>query len=549
MKSLLRELNQVFNLLGRGKLPYLVALVTCATIDPLYQITFALVNKRLLNAIQAGDSALMLSSIALMGGVLLFHFTLQPLTAYHYEGRLYYPIIAFKLRLLRHIARVPLAWLESSHSGDLMTRISQDVDELDDFYRLHTYDLVSSALWGVGSLVVMVWLSPLMAAIMIVLGLFTAWGNTAFSRRLEEDAHRERTALGLVNQRLTDIIPGLRVIKSFNLGERFAGDYSQANGEWVTTSLGKAQTMSLREALGFLLSTLSFLGGLVAAAYLVALGSLDFGTALAVILLQNGVVTMFANTGSYYGQIRASLVSVRRILEILDQPEEEQVQTHTGVQEKQASAVLFQNVSFSYPGGPEVLQNFNMVLTRGSRTALAGQSGGGKSTILKLLLGLYRPQEGRIMVEGQDAAAMPLSQLREQVAYVPQDVFLFSETIAENIRLGCPQASDSDVVEAAKQAFAHQFIMALPEGYSTRVGEGGAGLSGGQRQRLAIARAILKDAPILVLDEATSALDSQAEEEVYKALEQLMAGKTVLTVAHRESSLAWADNVQVVESA
>lgn len=549
MKSLLRELNQVFNLLGRGKLPYLVALVTCATIDPLYQITFALVNKRLLNAIQAGDSALMLSSIALMGGVLLFHFTLQPLTAYHYEGRLYYPIIAFKLRLLRHIARVPLAWLESSHSGDLMTRISQDVDELDDFYRLHTYDLVSSALWGVGSLVVMVWLSPLMAAIMIVLGLFTAWGNTAFSRRLEEDAHRERTALGLVNQRLTDIIPGLRVIKSFNLGERFAGDYSQANGEWVTTSLGKAQTMSLREALGFLLSTLSFLGGLVAAAYLVALGSLDFGTALAVILLQNGVVTMFANTGSYYGQIRASLVSVRRILEILYQPEEEQVQTHTGVQEKQASAVLFQNVSFSYPGGPEVLQNFNMVLTRGSRTALAGQSGGGKSTILKLLLGLYRPQEGRIMVEGQDAAAMPLSQLREQVAYVPQNVFLFSQTIAENIRLGCPQASDSDVVEAAKQAFAHQFIMALPEGYSTRVGEGGAGLSGGQRQRLAIARAILKDAPILVLDEATSALDSQAEEEVYKALEQLMAGKTVLTVAHRESSLAWADNVQVVESA
>lgn len=541
MRKLVTELRQTLNLLGKGKWPYMIALLICALVEPVYQITFALVNKRLLNAIEFGDNGMFFNSLLLMAGVLLFYFIVQPITAYHYEGRLYYPIIDFKLRLLRQIIRVPLAWLESRHSGDLLTRVSQDVDDLDDFFRMHTYDIVSTTLWGAGSIASMFLISPVMATIMIALGALTAWGNTAYTQQLERQAENERHALVKANKKLADIIPGIRVIKSFNMETQFFQDFEQINDDWAQHSMAKSWTEASRAAISFTLSNLSFLGGLVAAAFMVASGSLDFGSALAVILLQNGVIAMFSQTGKYYSHIRESMVGVRRILDILEQPEEQGGICTLSLDSE--NAIQFQDVSFTYPGGKTVLSRFDLSLKKGGNGILAGPSGGGKSTIVKLLLGLYRPSKGRILVNGTDISTLSLQDLRNQFAYVAQDVFLFPDTIAENIRLGRPKASDSEVVAAAKKAWAHEFISTLPDGYQTRIGEGGKGLSGGQRQRLAIARAILKDAPILLLDEATSALDSETEQEIYTALTELAKDKTVLSVAHREVVLARAENV------
>ena len=547
-ESFFGRLWRVLGLLGKGKWPYVFALSTCAVIEPIYQIAFALVNRRIMNSIEFGDIGLLYSSLTLLAAVLVFHFTMQPLTAYHYEGRLYIPIIDFKLRLLRHITRVPLAWLDSRHSGDLMTRVSQDVEDLDDLFRMHTYDLLSSIIWGVGSIVSMFIINPYMAGIMIGLGILTAWGNTAFSQRLADETRGEREALSRTNQKLTDIIPGLRVIKSFNLEAQFSQDFAGESKEWAGHSLNKSGTVAKRASSSFMLSTLSFLGGLVIAAFLVANGILDLGSALAVILLQNGVTAMFSQTGKYYAQVKASMVGVKRIFEILDQPEEEGSFNAPLRRNDEQTAVLFQDVSFYYPNGKAVLNGLNLSVAKGQTTALAGASGGGKSTIVKLLLGLYIPQQGRIYVNGVDISSLSLEELRDQIAYVSQDVFLFSDTIIENIRLGRTDATDSEVMAAAKSAWAHGFIMDLPRGYETKIGEGGDGLSGGQRQRIAIARAILKNAPILVLDEATSALDSESEQELYKALVGLIQGKTVLTVAHRESSVSWAQTVHVIDS-
>jgi ABC-type multidrug transport system fused ATPase/permease subunit len=217
--------------------------------------------------------------------------------------------------------------------------------------------------------------------------------------------------------------------------------------------------------------------------------------------------------------------------------------------------VAIRDLAFRYEGEDEqadgddveVLRGISLSAERGQMVALVGPSGGGKSTIVKLLLGLYPVREGTVEVEGRPVGAYALTQLRSMMAYVPQDAYLFDGTIEENIRYGRPDATHEQVVDAARAANAHDFIAAQPDGYDTRVGERGARLSGGQRQRIAIARALIKDAPILLLDEATSALDSESEELVQGALEVLMRGRTTVAIAHRLSTVENADTIYVID--
>lgn len=208
-----------------------------------------------------------------------------------------------------------------------------------------------------------------------------------------------------------------------------------------------------------------------------------------------------------------------------------------------------ENVAFRYPSRPdvEVLRGITLRAKPGQRIALVGPSGAGKSTLVLLLLGFYRPEAGRVLLDGRDLRRMPLYELRRQVAVVPQDVLLFGGTIADNIAYGCPGASEGDVVAAARRANAHDFITAFPEGYGTRVGERGVQLSGGQRQRIAIARALLRNPAVLLLDEATSALDAESEGLVLQALDTLMEGRTSLVVAHRLSTVRRADCIYVIK--
>jgi ATP-binding cassette subfamily B protein len=210
--------------------------------------------------------------------------------------------------------------------------------------------------------------------------------------------------------------------------------------------------------------------------------------------------------------------------------------------------IRFEHVDFGYPAGAAVLEDFNLAIAPGQRVGLVGESGGGKSTLFALLQRFYDVQGGRILIDGHDIAAVTQASLRQRIAVVPQDTSLFHRSIMENIRYGRPEASEEDVIAAAKAARALGFIEAMPEGFATLVGERGVKLSGGQRQRIAIARAFLKDAPILLLDEATSALDIEAEEAVREALDRLMRGRTVLAIAHRLSTLRGFDRILVLQS-
>ena len=244
----------------------------------------------------------------------------------------------------------------------------------------------------------------------------------------------------------------------------------------------------------------------------------------------------------YVGQIRDGIHTIMREHEIADESDAKPLEMRKG-------EINFDKVSFGYSGqgGKSVIENLNLNVPSGQKLGLVGSSGAGKSTLVSLLLRFYETDTGNITIDGQDLSRITQDSLRENISVIPQDTSLFHRSLADNIRYGCLDATDEDIIDAAKKAHAHDFIKDLPKGYETMVGERGLKLSGGQRQRIAIARAILKNAPILILDEATSALDSESEQLIQDSLFELMKGKTVIAIAHRLSTIAKLDRLIVME--
>jgi subfamily B ATP-binding cassette protein MsbA len=245
--------------------------------------------------------------------------------------------------------------------------------------------------------------------------------------------------------------------------------------------------------------------------------------------------------------LSSGLVGVRILFELIDHPPTEQPEDGKPPLALSHARVEFANVQFAYHPGEKVIRNLSFVAEPGSVTALVGPSGGGKSTILNLMLRFYEVDGGAIVIDGQNIAAVSRRSLRGQTAYVGQDVFLFRGSVRENIALGRPGAGDAEIVAAARAAYAHDFISAFPRGYDTPVGEHGTRLAGGERQRIAVARALLKDAPIILLDEATASLDSESERQVQRAIERLCQGRTTIVIAHRLHTVVDADRIFVIE--
>ncbi len=283
---------------------------------------------------------------------------------------------------------------------------------------------------------------------------------------------------------------------------------------------------------------------------LVVSGDLTTGQLTSFMIYTLFVAGAMGSFAELYSQLQRTLGATHRVRELLaEQPEAVPLADAGGSAKRLRGDIVFEGVSFRYPSRPEiaVLRDVSLTAEPGQRVALVGPSGAGKSTIVSLLMRFYEPEQGRILIDGREAREYGLHELRGQMAIVPQDVLLFGGSIAENIAYGRPGAGEADIIEAARQANADEFICSFPDGYQTRVGERGVQLSGGQRQRVAIARAILRDPAILILDEATSSLDSASESLVLQALERLMQGRTSLIIAHRLSTVRGADRIVVIK--
>jgi ABC-type multidrug transport system fused ATPase/permease subunit len=349
---------------------------------------------------------------------------------------------------------------------------------------------------------------------------------------------------------LADLLGGFTVVRTFNLGEWILERFDRSNRSLLNAEMHRVRLESALAAANNLGGS-SFFISFGVGAYMVLNGMTTFGSMFALVQLNNQIQFFVFSLGGTITRIQAALAAADRILNVLDTPQEfdrYQPIAEKTIDDPDPEALLeFQQVRFRYDDSKEVLQGLTFSVKQNQVAAIVGPSGSGKSTIFKLLLGCYPIRHGSLLLDGKSINVLSLPELRDQFAYIPQDAYLYSGTIRDNIRFGKPDASNDEITTAAKAAYAHDFITGFKDGYNTRVGERGARLSGGQRQRIAIARALLKDARILLLDEATSALDSESEELVQRALHVLMKRRTVLVIAHRLSTIENADIIYTVD--
>ncbi len=456
----------------------------------------------------------------------------------------------YTLRDLRNgitgrIQHLPLSYTDSLHSGDLVSRLNNDADQMSNIIK-NLPDYVFRPLEFIFGFTYMLFLSwKLLLATCILIPISAVLFDKVV-RPIQAHSKQQMEYKSQANAASQDAIRGAYIVKAFNLKQILAKKY-QTLAEGVEK---EGLEIDRRSALLIaLFLSLRYIPQLVAplyGGYLAYQGEITVGSLLACNIL---IWSVFMPVETFLGwirQIREAAPAGERLFQIMDQPRERIGEGKFEIIASQAPAV-FEGVSFGYDRETVILDNLSFRLNPGETTALVGPSGSGKSTVFKLLCGFYEPQEGRIFLFGNDLFQSGLAEARTQVSLVSQDTYLFPATIAENIAYGRLGAEDVEIVAAAKAANAHDFIMERPEGYDTQVGEWGGKLSGGERQRIALARAILKDAPILLLDEPTSALDTRSEALVQEALDRLMVGRTALVVAHRLSTIQRADNILVMD--
>jgi len=449
-------------------------------------------------------------------------------------------------RLLKHIMLLPTGRTHTLHSGELLTHFNQDIHSMGGMIGSRILDAVRLPLIFTAVVLYMFsvhWLMALLGLLIVPVAVLTG-GLLGFTLRQKTRSIHDK--YGHLNRLLSETLQGLPVIRSFVGEAAWFRKYTDQNGELYKLqekyTIMQGFIRGGTQAAGALLYLVSFCLG----AYFVSRGDITIGSLLAFVSLSSHLLyplTGFA--GLWIGMQEAS-TAVDRIAAVLEEPVDSE-ELASPLAASRHKSITFRNVTFGYDSDRPVIHELSLSINAGQTVAIVGASGAGKSTLLHLLQGFYKPQAGSILINGMPINGMPQSELRSLFALVAQETFLFSGTIRENLLLACPEATQQRLEEAAGQAHIHDYIMTLPEGYDTWVGERGVTLSGGQRQRLAIARALLRDAPVLLLDEATSSLDSSTEFEVKRSLTKLMAGRTTLMIAHRLSTISHADLIVVLD--
>ncbi len=456
-------------------------------------------------------------------------------------------VAAVQAKVYERLLTQPVGFFQDRHSSEFMTRLALAANGVRDTLQVLISAVGRDILTLAALIVVMFWQDPLMALATCTVLPVAALLLGRVIRKVRKFARRSFDGSTRILATMQETVQGIRIVKAFGLEDIMR--------KRMETSIHDVERAANRMAAGVAVSSplADTLGG-VAVAFVIAYGGwrvtiahADPGSFFAFVAAMLLAYEPAKRLGKLQLEIQNGLVGARLIYEILDRPAVERARPDLPALVVPAGRIEMQGVAFGYRPGEAVLENLDLVLEPGRTTALVGPSGGGKSTILALLQRFYDPAAGRIAIDGQDVAAVDLASLRARIAFVSQDVFLFRGTIRDNIALGRPGASAAEIVEAARHAHAHDFIERFAVGYDTEVGEHGAQLSGGQRQRIAIARAVLKDAPIILLDEPTAALDSESEREVQRALDELREGRTTVVVAHRLQTIVAADRICVVE--
>lgn len=566
----MKELKRYVSYIGKYQFSYWSNfLVTLAT-SVMLTLLSPYMNKQIFNALEYEDKELFVRAAALCILIVVIG-CLSPYQRY-FQIRIVRKIVFdIKIRLFEKLMKIDMNYYESHHSGEALKTLNWDANSLKDSYFSHIYWVFGRLTEGVVSIAAMIIYSPALAFISIGFCLVTVFVSVMMNQQIKRMDKEIQNRIEKITERLSDILSGFITLKMFPGSAIVLGRFQNENEQAAKEEKQKVRKMAGLEMISFLLGILASFGTIGAGAFLVSCGKMDYGTVMAVVSLQLGVSSMVQSFGGALATFTSSLVKAGRVFDFLELDCEE-----TGLSEgdcektkgekadfettgndgstgsfglrplPNTTPVEVRNLSFSYNGTSDVLRNFSLEVGNNEKIMIMGESGGGKSTLLKLFLRFYEKGAGEIRLYGRDISEYPLCQLRRMITYIPQNPYLFDGSIRENIAfgyIGKGQAGDEEIMRAAKSAYAEEFIAMLPQGYDTRLDAGGSNLSGGQRQRIAIARAFLKDAPILLMDEPSSALDVQSEKMIQQAMKELTRQKVVLMVTHRSTSFEEFDRI------
>jgi ABC-type multidrug transport system fused ATPase/permease subunit len=442
---------------------------------------------------------------------------------------------------------LPVGYMEERHSGDFLSVINADLNKVKTLTGSSLLDLFGQACRGIGALVYITFVSWQLTLVSLVATPLMFLVLSALSAPIAKRTEEMQTEVGALNSVAQDSLNGMAITKSFNLERVLDERFKQANRWVIYKGIAIARMRSGVDIISTVVEFSPFLIAFGYGGYLVISGQLTFGAIFAFISLLNYVVNPLGGIPRLIASISESTGAAQRIFQVLDHDLERSSGTITQPSRAVEAVIRFKNLSFAYQPDTPVLRQVSFEVRRGEKIAIVGPSGSGKSTLLKLILGYYPVEDGRVYLLGEDLNLWQLEAARQQMALVAQDTYLFPVSVEENIACGRLGADRQAIEGAAAAANIHDYILTLPQGYQTSVGERGARLSGGQRQRLSLARAILKNAPILLLDEPTSALDSESEALVQEALDRFMADHTTIVIAHRLSTIKNADRVLVLD--
>jgi ATP-binding cassette subfamily B protein len=448
--------------------------------------------------------------------------------------------------IFSHIQTLSFSFFDKVRTGKIMSRIVNDLRDITELAHHGPEDLFISFVTLIGAFIILMRTDWRLTLIIFTYLPFIVWFGMQKRKKMSKAFMEERRKIADVNAQLENSISGIRITQSFTNEDIEREKFNTGNQRFVTARKMAFKAMAeMFSGIDFLTNSLK-LTVLLIGGYLTIKRVITPGSLVAYFLYVELFLQPIRRLMMFTQQFEAGMAGFKRFIEIMD-TKPEITEKENAMELKNAKGdIEFRNVSFSYDGGSEVLRNINLKIPAGKTLALVGPSGAGKTTLCHLIPRFYDVLEGEILIDGINIKDVTLKSLRRNIGIVQQDVFLFAGTIKENIAYGKPDATDEEIIEAAKKARIHDFIMSLENGYDTYVGERGIRLSGGQKQRIAIARVFLKNPPILILDEATSSLDNETELMIQQSLEELSKGRTTLVVAHRLSTIKHADEIIVI---
>ncbi len=543
----MKKLKRFFGYYRPHKKLFILDLI-CSFLISVGNMFYPMIAREIMQAVEVKNLQFIITWAIVLGGIYIVKSLLTFIVGYW--GHVLGVRIQADMRrdLFRHIETLSFSFFDENKTGSVMSRLTSDLFEVSELAHHGPEDLFNSCLSIVGALTMLTFINGWLAlAVLLYIPLMILFAgfartkmNTAFTN--------SRKRVADLNAEIESSLTGVRVTKAYNAKATECQKFDFVNGRFQDARSEAYKAMGLFQGGMSLFNDLLYLLALVFGGLMFYFGQIRVEDFTAYILFITQLLAPIRTLVVLFEQIQDGMTGYNRFCEVMDTPGE--YEPETPVSSDMEGDVAFENVTFAYKqeSGDEVLRGISFTAKQGKTLALVGSSGGGKTTICHLIPRFYLRDGGSITIGGTDVNAVSSETLRAKIALVAQDVFLFAGSIKENILYGAPNATDEEVVSAAKRANIHEFIMGLENGYDTEVGERGVKLSGGQKQRISIARAFLKNPSILILDEATSALDNMTEMQVQSALSELSKGRTTIVVAHRLSTVKNADEILVVEN-